>query len=455
MNTNWHPALRALVVALAVVSLAVLVFARPPVPEVGSLGGMRVDFGYSRTAVARSQTFLLCGDPSAAELFSECKPDTKPGTPRPEITGVAWTGDFVPADPAIKDRCERLAGSGTAFPSSQVRVTATNFDLKGITLAMAVEPRTPEEVAPGTYCSTALISRQGELQPVERTVVIDLRDKYHPWIWIRVLLVLFYGAVLGALLKWIADNVGQQREQQKADNPARDGSVLDALAGHPGLTIAVVTAIVVAVFGMQSQWVSSTTFSDGFLDYLALFGWAFAGQLAGQTLFDVAGNAKSAMKAAGRDGGDHQIARPGAQGDARSEGPDSQVADDQVADEQVADEQVADEQVADEQVADEQVADEQVADEQVADEQVADEQVADEQVADEQVADEQVADEQVAQGLPPGDHAVDQVGDHPRGQSAPGDQPANGRVATPDAPPAGEQDQLVASAPGDPGEQHR
>ena len=439
MNTNWHPALRAGVVLLVVASLAVLVFARPPVPEVGSLGGMRVDFGYSRTAVARSQTFLLCSDPAAAQLFSECKPDTKPGTPRPEITGVAWTGDFVPADPAIKDRCERLAGSGTAFPSSQVRVTATNFDLKGITLAMAVEPRTPEEVAPGTYCSTALISRQGEQQPVERTVVIDLRDKYHPWIWIRVLLVLFYGAVLGALLKWIADNVGQRREQQKAANPARDGSVLDALAGHPGLTIAVVTAIVVAVFGIQSQWVSSTTFSDGFLDYLALFGWAFAGQLAGQTLFDVAGNAKSAMNAAGRDGHD-QTERLGDQGSATSEEqpPPRQPAADQLSDQLPGDESSGEPNVSEHPAGEHPAGEQPSGDDASGDDASGDDASGDEPSGEQPVAGQPVGEQQ-------DDHAVEQPGDHPDA----------GREVIPEPPPTGQEDRLVASEPGGPGEQHR
>ena len=51
----------------------------------------------------------------------------------------------------------------------------------------------------------------------------------------------------------------------------------------------VVGAFVVAFVGFQTQFVGDKTFDAGTGDYLRLFAWAFAIQVAGVTVLEVAG----------------------------------------------------------------------------------------------------------------------------------------------------------------------
>ena len=51
----------------------------------------------------------------------------------------------------------------------------------------------------------------------------------------------------------------------------------------------IVGAFVVAFVGFQTQFVGDKTFDAGNGDYLRLFGWAFAIQVAGVTVLEVAG----------------------------------------------------------------------------------------------------------------------------------------------------------------------
>jgi len=259
-------------------------------PQSVANAGMRIDFNYGRESISRSRTIPLCGFPNATTRFAECRPDFEVGSQRPAIMGVAWASDFTPTDEK-KELCTSVPGS--VFPASQVDVSATNFDPNGIALLVKAEPTKPEEVAPGSYCSVALITREGEKDPIEYQVVIDLRDRFELPIVYRVGLALFFGAVIGALLKWIADNVGKQTQPIPAV-PQNTGALRSWLGSHASLTIGLATAAGVAILGSQSQFIGDSTFNDGFLDYLTLFIWAFVGQLAGQTLADVVGNTRVA-----------------------------------------------------------------------------------------------------------------------------------------------------------------
>lgn len=56
---------------------------------------------------------------------------------------------------------------------------------------------------------------------------------------------------------------------------------------HPSFFILALTAGVTAFFGVSSQFINDTTFTDAFLDYFALFSWAFVGLIAGGSLVDI------------------------------------------------------------------------------------------------------------------------------------------------------------------------
>jgi hypothetical protein len=106
----------------------------------------------------------------------------------------------------------------------------------------------------------------------------------------------FSGQQLGLSLKWIGDNVGKQQTTLPTVDGV-PGTPIYFLGTRPGLVLGTVTAAAVAITGANSQYVADPTFSNSNLDYLGLLLWAFAGQLAGQTLIDIAGNAKAAIAA--------------------------------------------------------------------------------------------------------------------------------------------------------------
>ena len=71
--------------------------------------------------------------------------------------------------------------------------------------------------------------------------------------------------------------------------PAERRSVAQVLLDSSLLITMVVGAIVVAIVGYQTQFTADKTFDAGNGDYLKLFAWAFALQVAGVTILEVAG----------------------------------------------------------------------------------------------------------------------------------------------------------------------
>jgi hypothetical protein len=274
--------------------LAVAVGFQPHEPDAGDSAGMRIDFGYGQEPLSRSLTFPLCrdGDLTTQLAYPECAAGADLAKlQRPEVKSAIPAGDLLPAQ--TRAGCPDIRG-GSAFPSQQLEVTASNFDVQGLTLAVTADPTTPERVSPGTYCGTLVVTRAaGGL--IEQPIVITLGDRWQLLIVYRVIFSLFLGAAIGALLKWVGDNI-RNPDAGSVPVPGRSATPLHWVRCHAGLVLGLATALAVALTGATSQYIQDATFNDDFLDYFALLIWALTGQLAGQTLIDIAGNVKPSVE---------------------------------------------------------------------------------------------------------------------------------------------------------------
>lgn len=282
-----------IVAVVGCLALAVSAFiCQPPDTSVGTVDQPRIDFGYGRESLTRTFTYQLCASKDA-QKYQECKANVDTLIARPDITSATLATDLMPADETeVNKDCRKKAGR--AFPAQQIKVSAANFDLQGFAISVTADPLNPEEVPAGAYCGTLLITRASGGTTVELPLIVDLDNRWAGAIIWRVFISLFLGAAVGALLKWIGDHIGKP-EPAKPDVGALGGTLQHWFAKHPGLVLGGVTAITVTITGASSQYIADPTFNNSFLDYFGLILWAFTGQLAGQTLIDVAGNTKAAM----------------------------------------------------------------------------------------------------------------------------------------------------------------
>ena len=347
LRKHW----RLTVLAVAILATALIYWPRAE-SNVAVPSLIRVDFGYMREPLRRTSTFNLCAfntrefypecsrpgaalpdqtldpsatpslasspaastpaDPSAPSTASPAPsngssaPESNPSDPsvtaRPAITSTGLTGDLILVrlpDGDTVDQESPCPRGGKAFPAQQIAVTAESFDTQGITVSLIADPTEPEIVPPGTYCGSVLITRApADPVVIQVPIAIDLSDRLSGWIILKVAASLMIGAAIGALLKWIADNVKPGNLDQLGTDFQPRTLDLSFVRENPGFVLGAATALAVAVAGIASQFVPDATFNNDFLDYFTLGLWAFTGQLAGQTIIDAAGAVKTSRAGA-------------------------------------------------------------------------------------------------------------------------------------------------------------
>ena len=108
-------------------------------------GAVHVDTGYRQSSTERSRAIEICD----ATNQDDCG------------EGVAVSSAVLESDLArlTSDTNECPATSGTQFPAAQVTPTASAMGLDRILLNLKVDPDDGENVAPGTYCGTVVVTR--------------------------------------------------------------------------------------------------------------------------------------------------------------------------------------------------------------------------------------------------------------------------------------------------------
>ena len=284
--TRWIPGV--LMLALAVVAAVIAIqWEPPPLPTPGA--AMSIDFGYEQAARTRTLTYFLCRPEATYPECSEQVPET-----RPEVTSATLAGDLTLVSVVDGDAvCD--GASGQAFPSQQITSSAANFDRQGLVINVTADPVSPEAVLPGAYCGTLVVARSAG-DTIQLPIVVSIQNRYDASIVYRVSVWLLLGAAAGALLKWLGNNVGPSvtGRTTAGDDTARNDGLLSLFRVNAGLVLGAATAVAVAIVGVQTQFVGDTTFNNSFLDYFGLLAWAFTGQIAGQTLFEVGGATRAA-----------------------------------------------------------------------------------------------------------------------------------------------------------------
>ncbi len=277
----WLPL--ALVVGLFATLAALAVDGGPASGGQATAQGLNIDFGYTSNVLTRGQTVHLCGLAGGDTAYAECKKPYDLGGRRPAVTSAILQGDLVASS------CRRGA---SAFPASQLKVIAANFDTQAVSVSVTADPHAPEVVNPCHYEGTLVVSR-ADRSVVQLPLVVDLKDRWEPLVVYRVWFSLFLGASVGGLLKWLGDNIGKPvtRRAPRAD----DSRPFELVRNRAGLVLGLLTAVAVGLIGLRSQYVDDLSFGDSLEDYLTLVVWAFSGQLAGQTLIDIAGKVQPAV----------------------------------------------------------------------------------------------------------------------------------------------------------------
>ena len=204
-------------VVLAVIVVLVFVPADNGLDE--APGDVRFSFGYSRADLTRTSTINLCQTTNDwhADRFPECpqydRAAAGAGT-RPAVTGASVARDLGVRNPdGAAGSCDPK-DTGPQFPAVQITVTASNAGEHDIAYVAVATPLSPEEVIPGTYCGAILITRAPVAgasnieNPIVLPVSVELADRTQPPIIARVGVALLAGALLGGIIKWIADNLG-------------------------------------------------------------------------------------------------------------------------------------------------------------------------------------------------------------------------------------------------------
>lgn len=277
----WAPL--ALVVGLFAALAALAVDGGPSSPSAATTQGMNIDFGYTTNALTRGQTVHLCSLTGGTTAYAECHQPYNPGSRRPAVTSAILQGDLVASD------CRRGA---SAFPAGQLKVIANNFDTQALSISVTADPHAPEVVNPCRYQGTLVVAR-ADRSVVQMPLVVDLKDRWEPLVVYRVWFSLFLGACVGGLLKWLGDNIGKPVTKRALRSD--EYRPFELVRNRAGLVLGLVTAVAVGLIGLRSQYVDNLSFGDSLEDYLTLVVWAFSGQLAGQTLIDIAGKVQPAV----------------------------------------------------------------------------------------------------------------------------------------------------------------
>jgi len=96
----------------------------------------------------------------------------------------------------------------------------------------------------------------------------------------------------GSTAEQLLPDAERQRPQAKKEKRSFNQRLLD----NSMLLVMVVAALVVAFVGYQTEFVHDPSFDSGSGDYIRLFAWAFALQVAGVTVFEVAGKLLTSRK---------------------------------------------------------------------------------------------------------------------------------------------------------------
>jgi hypothetical protein len=170
-------------------------------------GVLNLDFGYRRLPVTRSIQDDLCRIGGRTNVsFPECQQGTV-STVRPAVSFVGLEGDLAEVDedePLVAGGCRRLP-RGAQFPATQVKLAAENRGQSSISISATGDASEPEAVRAGTYCGIVNVQRAGDNTPVRLFILASVGDRGQGALRVRVFSALLFGALAGAVVKWLGD----------------------------------------------------------------------------------------------------------------------------------------------------------------------------------------------------------------------------------------------------------